>query len=135
MLDRKKNILFIAHNLTSSGGIESTIFFDNDVHLTILEPFDEFKKRFDKVAFKAADKVINHPDYSTLGGRLLLSRQSKLIGKELKDVDMTYDFFAATTFLKKYSMKDGSTPVELPSCMYERVSNHLASNAMLWQTT
>ena len=35
------------------------------------------------IAFKAADKVISHPDYSTLGGRLLLSRQSKLIGKEI----------------------------------------------------
>ena len=80
------------------------------------------------IAFKAADKVISHPDYSTLGGRLLLSRQSKLIGKELQDVDMTYDFFAATTFLKKYSIKDGNTPIELPSCMYERVSKHLAAN-------
>ena len=45
----------IIYVIPSSGGIESTIFFDNDVHLTILEPFDEFKKRFDKVALKAAD--------------------------------------------------------------------------------
>jgi hypothetical protein len=80
------------------------------------------------IAFKAADKVISHPDYATLGGRLLLSRQSKLIGKELQPVDMTYDFFAATTFLKKYSIKDGNTPIELPSCMYERVANHLANS-------
>lgn len=80
------------------------------------------------IAFKAADKVISHPDYATLGGRLLLSRQSKLISKELQPVDMTYDFFAATTFLKKYSIKDGSTPIELPSCMYERVANHLANS-------
>ena len=79
------------------------------------------------IAFKAADKVINHPDYSTLGGRLLLSRQSKLINKELQPVDMTYDFFAATTFLKKYSKKEGNTPIELPSCMYERVANHLSN--------
>jgi ribonucleoside-diphosphate reductase alpha chain len=79
------------------------------------------------IAFKAADKVINHPDYATLGGRLLLSRQSKLIGKELQEVDMTYDFFAATTFLKKYSVKEGNTPIELPSCMYERVASHLAT--------
>ena len=79
------------------------------------------------IAFKSADKVINHPDYATLGGRLLLSRQSKLIGKELQEVDMTYDFFAATTFLKKYSVKEGNTPVELPSCMYERVASHLAT--------
>ena len=35
------------------------------------------------IAFKAADKIIQHSDYSLLGGRILLSRQSKLIGKEL----------------------------------------------------
>jgi ribonucleoside-diphosphate reductase alpha chain len=80
------------------------------------------------IAFKAADKVINHPDYSTLGGRLLLSRQSKLIGKELQPVDMTYDFFAATTFLKKYSKKERNAPIELPSCMYERVASYLANS-------
>ena len=78
------------------------------------------------IAFKAADKIIQHPDYSLLGGRILLSRQSKLIGKELQPVDLTYDFFAATTFLTKYSMRDNNkTPIELPSCMYERVSKHL----------
>ena len=78
------------------------------------------------IAFKAADKIIQHPDYSLLGGRILLSRQSKLIGKELQPVDLTYDFFAATTFLQKYSMRDSNkTPVELPSCMYERVANYL----------
>jgi ribonucleoside-diphosphate reductase alpha chain len=78
------------------------------------------------IAFKAADKIIQHPDYSLLGGRILLSRQSKLIGKELQPVDLTYDFFAATTFLSKYSMRDDNkAPIELPSCMYERVANHL----------
>lgn len=78
------------------------------------------------IAFKAADKIIQHPDYSLLGGRILLSRQSKLIGKELQPVDLTYDFFAATTFLSKYSMRDEKKiPLELPSCMYERVANHL----------
>jgi ribonucleoside-diphosphate reductase alpha chain len=78
------------------------------------------------IAFKSADKTIQHPDYSLLGGRILLSRQSKLIGKDLQPVDLTYDFFAATTFLSKYSMKDDKkTPIELPSCMYERVATHL----------
>ncbi len=78
------------------------------------------------IAFKAADKIIQHPDYSLLGGRILLSRQSKLINKELQKVDMTYDFFAATTFLQKYSMRDENrTPIELPSCMYERVAKYL----------
>ena len=78
------------------------------------------------IAFKAADKIIQHPDYSLLGGRILLSRQSKLIGKELQPVDLTYDFFAATTFLTKYSIKDeNKTPTELPSCMYNRVAGYL----------
>ncbi len=78
------------------------------------------------IAFKAADKIIQNPDYSLLGGRILLSRQSKLIGKELQEVDMTYDFFGATTFLTKYSKRDEmNTPLELPSCMYNRVSSFL----------
>ena len=78
------------------------------------------------IAFKAADKIIQHFDYSLLGGRILLSRQSKLIGKELQPVDLTYDFFAATTFLTKYSIKDeNKTPTELPSCMYNRVAGYL----------
>jgi ribonucleoside-diphosphate reductase alpha subunit len=78
------------------------------------------------IAFKAADKIIQHFDYSLLGGRILLSRQSKLIGKELQPVDLTYDFFAATTFLTKYSIKDeNKTPTELPSCMYKRVAGYL----------
>ena len=81
------------------------------------------------IAFKAADKVIKHPDYSLLGGRILLSRQSKLIGKPLQQVDLTYDFFAATTFLTKYSKKNTSNaPIELPSCMYERVASYLSDN-------
>lgn len=81
------------------------------------------------IAFKAADKIIQHPDYSLLGGRILLSRQSKLIGKELQDVDLTYDFFGATTFLTKYSMKnDDNLPVELPSCMYKRVAEFLSND-------
>lgn len=78
------------------------------------------------IAFKAADKIIQHSDYSLLGGRILLSRQSKLIGKPLQPVDLTYDFFAATTFLTKYSIKDeNKTPTELPSCMYNRVAGYL----------
>ena len=78
------------------------------------------------IAFKAADKIIQHPDYSLLGGRILLSRQSKLVGKELQPIDLTYDFFAATTFLSKYSKRDNNkAPIELPSCMYERVAYHL----------
>ena len=81
------------------------------------------------IAFKAADKVIKHPDYSLLGGRILLSRQSKLIGKPLQQVDLTYDFFAATTFLTKYSKRDvRNAPLELPSCMYERVASFLSEN-------
>ena len=82
------------------------------------------------IAFKSADKIIQHPDYSLLGGRILLSRQSKLIGKELQDVDRTYDFFGATTFLSKYSMKNSdNSPIELPSCMYKRVAEFLSDSS------
>ena len=81
------------------------------------------------IAFKSADKIIQHPDYSLLGGRILLSRQSKLIGKELQDIDRTYDFFGATTFLSKYSMKNSdNSPVELPSCMYKRLAEFLSDS-------
>ena len=81
------------------------------------------------IAFKSADKIIQNPDYSLLGGRILLSRQSKLIGKELQDVDRTYDFFGATTFLTKYSMKNSdNNPIELPSCMYKRVAEFLSDD-------
>jgi ribonucleoside-diphosphate reductase alpha chain len=80
------------------------------------------------IAFKAADKIIKHPDYSLLGGRILLSRQSKLLGKQLQPVDLTYDFFSTSTFLSKYSKRQDKTPIELPSCMYERVSTYLTDN-------
>ena len=79
------------------------------------------------IAFTAADLIIEHFDYSTLGGRILLSRQSKIINKELQEIDKTYDFFSATTFLTKYSVKnDLKQPIELPSCMMERVAGYLS---------
>lgn len=78
------------------------------------------------ISYQAADLQMEHPDYSLLAGRILLSRQSKLIGVEMKEVDFKYDFFAATTFLKKYSKKDkNKNPLELPSMMYERTAQHL----------
>jgi ribonucleoside-diphosphate reductase alpha subunit len=51
-----------------------------------------------------------------------------LVGKPLKDVDYTFDFFSATTFLTKYSNRVSDSPIELPSCMYERVSIYLAED-------
>lgn len=80
------------------------------------------------IGFKAEDKKIIHPDYSLLGGKILLSRQAKLLGKKMEEVDKTYDFFAATTFLKKYSKKVNGVPTELPSCMYKRVASNLAKD-------
>lgn len=78
------------------------------------------------IAFRAADKAIVHPDYSILGGRVLISRQSKLIGEELQPVDETYDFFGAVTFLTKYTKKgENKEPLELPSTMYNRVCTYL----------
>lgn len=78
------------------------------------------------IAFQAADLQIEHPDYAVLGGRILISRQSKLLEVETKPVDDEFDSFAASTFLKKYSMKDANgAPVEVPSMMHNRVANHL----------
>lgn len=78
------------------------------------------------IAYQCADMQMEHPDYSLLGGRILLSRQSKLIGVEMKDVDYNYNFFSAMTFLTKYSKKDeNKKPTEIPSMMYDRVSSHL----------
>lgn len=81
------------------------------------------------ISYASADKILEHPDYSVLGGRILMSRQSKILSRPLQPVDETYDFFAATTFLTKYSMKDSNkSPIELPSDMYERVSNFLSDS-------
>lgn len=78
------------------------------------------------IAFQSADLQIEHPDYAILGGRILISRQAKILEVEEKEIDMKFDSFAASTFLKKYSMKDDKgVPVEIPSMMYNRVAQHL----------
>jgi ribonucleoside-diphosphate reductase alpha chain len=78
------------------------------------------------IAFQSADLQIEHPDYSILGGRILISRQAKLLEVEMKPVDEKFDSFAASTFLKKYSKKNVSGgPIEIPSMMHNRVANHL----------
>lgn len=91
------------------------------------------------LAYKTADLTADHPDYATLGGRLLMTRQAKIINKRitelggeevtLEPIDLSYDFFAAITFLKKYSTKDNTSLAnELPSMMYRRVASTLANN-------
>jgi ribonucleoside-diphosphate reductase alpha subunit len=78
------------------------------------------------IAFQSADLQIEHPDYAILGGRILISRQAKILEVETKEVDEKFDSFAASTFLKKYSMKsDNGTPIEIPSMMHNRVAHHL----------
>lgn len=78
------------------------------------------------IAFQCADLQIEHPDYAILGGRILISRQAKLLEVETKLVDEKFDSFAASTFLQKYSRKDDNKkPVEIPSMMHNRVANHL----------
>jgi len=81
------------------------------------------------LAFKIADFIQDHPDYSILASRILITRQGKLIGVVPEEVDMSYDFFGTVTFLKKYSTKTPSeTPLELPSMMYNRVADFFADN-------
>jgi len=78
------------------------------------------------VAFQTADLQIEHPDYAILGGRILISRQGKLLEVEEKKVDEKFDSFAASTFLTKYSDKnENGTPIEIPSMMHNRVASHL----------
>lgn len=78
------------------------------------------------VAFQTADLQIEHPDYAILGGRILISRQGKLLEVEEKKVDDKFDSFAASTFLTKYSDKnENGAPIEIPSMMHNRVANHL----------
>jgi len=81
------------------------------------------------IAFTAADLIIKHPSYSVLGGRILITRQAKLLGVELNEYDKTYNFFSATTFLDKYSLKDDNKkPIEIPSMMIDRVCKFLAKD-------
>lgn len=78
------------------------------------------------IAFQSADLQIEHPDYAVLGGRILISRQAKLLEVEEKEIDGKFDSFAASTFLTKYSEKnEDKKPVEIPSIMYNRVASHL----------
>jgi ribonucleoside-diphosphate reductase alpha subunit len=78
------------------------------------------------IAFQSADLQIEHPDYAILGGRILITRQAKLLEVETKEVDGKFDSFAASTFLKKYSMKnENGNPIEIPSMMHTRVATHL----------
>lgn len=76
------------------------------------------------LAFTTADFIRFHPDYSILAARIIVTRQAKLIGVEPEEVDLSYDFFGITTFLRTYSMKDDKgNPLELPSMMYNRVAD------------
>lgn len=78
------------------------------------------------IAFQSADLQIEHPDYAILGGRILISRQAKILEVEVKPVDENFDSFAASTFLKKYSEKnEEGIPIEIPSMMHNRVAEHL----------
>lgn len=81
------------------------------------------------IAFKCADLMTEHPDYSVLGARILLTRQGKGIGVVPEEVDLKYDFFGAVTFLRSYSKRDDAgNPIELPSMMYDRVANFLGKD-------
>jgi hypothetical protein len=42
----------IAYAVPSSGGQETVIFFDNDTHISVLESFVDFKKRYAKPTVK-----------------------------------------------------------------------------------
>ena len=49
------------------------------------------------IAFQSADLQIEHPDYAILGGRILISRQAKILEVETKEVDVKASFDNKTT--------------------------------------
>lgn len=78
------------------------------------------------IAITAANLIIEHPDYSILAGRIVLTRQGKMIGVEPVDSDFLFDFIGITSYLHKYSMKDDEgNPIELPHMTYKRVADYL----------
>lgn len=78
------------------------------------------------IANTAANKMLISYDYSKLAAKIVLTRQSKIIGVEPVDSDYLMDFVAIVSFLHKYSTKnDKGEPTELPHMMYRRVADHL----------
>jgi ribonucleoside-diphosphate reductase alpha chain len=78
------------------------------------------------IATTAADKIIEHYDYSYLASRIIITRHSKIIDVEPKETDFLYDYKAIKSFLYKYSKRDDKgNPTELPHMMYERVIDYL----------
>lgn len=78
------------------------------------------------IATCAADQIIQHPDYSYLASRILITRQSKEINVIPEKTDYEYDFFGISSFFHKYSLRDDNgNPIELPHMMYKRVSDYL----------
>lgn len=81
------------------------------------------------VAVSAADLIPNHPDYSYLASRIIITRQGKIIGKKPKDTDFLYDFFGIRSFFHKYSLRtENEEPLELPHMMYERIAKFFAKS-------
>ena len=81
------------------------------------------------VAVSAADLIPNHPDYSYLASRIIITRQGKIIGRKPKDTDFLYDFFGIRSFFHKYSLRtENEEPLELPHMMYERIAKFFAKN-------
>lgn len=81
------------------------------------------------VAISAADLIPNHPDYSYLASRIIITRQGKIIGRKPKDTDFLYDFFGIRSFFHKYSLRtENEEPLELPHMMYERIAKFFAKN-------
>ena len=78
------------------------------------------------LAKTAANKIVDHFDYSYLASRIAITRQSKLIGVEPMDSDFLYDYIGIQSFFFKYSMRDDNeNPIELPHMMYKRVAKFL----------
>lgn len=81
------------------------------------------------LAFTTADFIKYHPDYSILASRIIVTRQAKILNVEPEEIDLQYDFFGITSFLRGYSVKDEKgNPIELPSMMYNRVAEYFGKS-------
>jgi len=102
------------------------------------------------IANVSINNVTRHIDYDTFASRILISRMYKELSldsylelnnlhpivkerwswlEENEDRDNLFDFFGITTFLKKYSLKNGEgLAKERPQWMYKRIALFLAEN-------
>lgn len=78
------------------------------------------------IATTSSNMIFDDPDYSLLASKILITRQSKILGVDAIDSDFNFDYFGIKSFFHKYSLRnEKGEPIELPHMMYKRVVNHV----------